>query len=164
MTQYNGLMRRFPTGTKAEARVESFLEKNVDLIEPGLRLIRRQYPLNTLAKHMVGKMDLYCQGADGADVCVELVSMNLSSNDLGQMMAYHDILSGRVRGHKPPPRIYAIGPGMTPAFGHALNVLDGGRQINLSVLFFTPRVEVKLEDEEWAVDLYVPETHMKMRM
>ena len=155
-------MPKFPVGTKAEARIEAFLEHELDLIEPGLRLIRRQYPLNTLARHMVGKMDLYCQGEDGADVCVELVSANLSSNDLGQMMAYFDILRGRVRGDKPQPRIYGIGPGMTPAFRHALNVLDGGRMINLTVLLFVPRAGVRVDDPEWAVDLYVPETYMRI--
>ena len=156
MGLYKILMRKIAKGVKPEHRVEAFLAHELDLIEPGLRLVQRQYPLYYIRRLMVGKIDLFCAGEDMADVAIELVAAGpLSSSDLGQMMAYNDVLSTRAELHKRPmPRLYAIGPGMTAAFQHALNVLDGGRQINLKVKLFRPRPEVRLEDEEWAVEIW----------
>lgn len=162
---YNVDMRRPPKGSEAEKRIESFLEHHLDLIEPGLTLLRRQYPLYLVRRRMIGKIDLFCSGEDRADVCIELVSASLSSNDLGQIMAYWDILSRRAEDHRRPmPRLYAIGPGMTPAFRHALNVLGGGEQINLTVKLFSFRHGVSLDDDEWPIDVHDYEPHLKIPM
>jgi RecB family endonuclease NucS len=156
-------MRRLPKGTNAERRVEAFLEHHIEMIEPDLKLLRRQYPLKMIVPHMIGKIDLFCFGADRADVAVELLSAPINANDLGQVMVYWDVLNRRSTSHrKPSPRLYIVGPSITHNFLHALNVLDGGKQINLTVKLFSILPGVNIDDEEWAVEVHDHEPHMRI--
>lgn len=141
------------------------MEKNLELIEPGLRLIRRQYPLKLIAPKAIGKIDLFCQGEDGASVAIELVSAPINAHDLAQCMVYYDILQGRAeRYSQPDTRTYLIGPSITLNFQHALHALGGGDRINLTVRLFIPRSGVIITDNEWAVDLYELQSHLIIKL
>jgi len=158
-------MRKLPKGSEAERRIESFLEHNLELIEPGMVLIRRQYPLKMIAPRAVGKIDLFCQGEDGADVAVELVAAPINAHDLAQCMVYYDVLMRRATSYsKPTPRTYLIGPSCTRNFHHAINALGGSDRINLAIKLFTPRPGVTMTDSEWKVDLHTPTTHLTIKL
>jgi hypothetical protein len=145
---------QIPKGTNPERRIESFLERHPEMIEPGLRLLQRQYPLKMIVPRMVGKIDLFCFGEDKADVAIELLAGPVTANDLGQVMVYWDVLNGRAQIHsRPRPRLYIIGPSLTANFQHALNVLDGGKQINLTVKILSIAHGTRLEDDEWTVEI-----------
>ena len=51
----------------SEFVLESFLEKNLELIEPGLRLLERQFKINNF-----GKIDLLCEDKNNNLVVIEL--------------------------------------------------------------------------------------------
>ncbi len=154
-----------PTGTEAERKIENFLVHNVEMIEPGMRLLRRQYPLKMILPKMIGKIDLMCVGCDGAWCPVELKAENLDSRNVGQMMSYYDIIANNgALSSLPPPRLYLIGPGFTPHFWHALNVIEGGAMINLTIKLYQTRAGTKLTDEEWEVDLFDHDASFKIRM
>lgn len=158
-------MRKLPKGSEAEKRIESFLEHNLELIEPGLRLLHRQYQLKKIAPKAVGKIDIFCQGSDGAKVAIELVARPINANDLGQVILYWAVLSHRAElHHSPIPRIYLIGPSTTLNFLHALDVLDGGRQINLTIKLFSILPGVNIEDDEWAIEVHDHEPNLKISM
>lgn len=49
-----------------EAQLQALLAERVEALEPGLTLVRREYPTT------IGPVDLLCRGADGAAVAVEI--------------------------------------------------------------------------------------------
>ena len=49
-----------------EAHLQELLAANTDHLDPGLRLVRREYPTD------IGPVDLLCRTADGAAVAVEI--------------------------------------------------------------------------------------------
>jgi len=51
----------------SEFVLENFLEKNLDLIEPGLRLLERQFKINNF-----GKIDLLCEDKNNTLIIIEL--------------------------------------------------------------------------------------------
>lgn len=125
--------KAFPKGSKIEFKIENYLEKNIDIIENDLKLIKRQYKLYHKSKKYIGAIDLFCQGSDGAQVVVELKSKELGARDLGQIMAYYAVCKQRSITHNlPNPRLYCIGLSVGPQYKMGLTILNGGKDINLT--------------------------------
>lgn len=66
---------------KTEQEIEDFLSNNLEIIEPGLRLIRRQY------KTKYGVLDLLCLDKEGNKVAIE-VKKEANTNSPGQLSKY----------------------------------------------------------------------------
>lgn len=73
--------------TLAERNLEDFIVHQLDAIEPGLRLEKRQ--LSTPA----GRLDLLCKGANGDYVVVELKRTQGTDQVVGQVLRYMGWLS-----------------------------------------------------------------------
>lgn len=144
----------FPKGTNAEFKIENYLENNISLIESGLVLVRRQYKVYYKSKKYVGAIDLFCQGADGAQVIVELKSRELNAKDLGQIMAYYAVCQERAKTHSlPSPRSYCIGLSVGPQYALGLSLLNNGEDINLTTQTYSISSETKTADKEFIVSL-----------
>lgn len=144
----------FPKGTRAEFKIENYLENNLDLIEPGLLLVSRQYKVYYKSQIYIGAIDLFCQGDDGAQVIVELKSKELGARDLGQIMAYYSVCKIRSERNKLlPPRCYCIGSSVGPQYKLGLKLLDDGKHINLCTKTYIISSEINIEDKEFAVTL-----------
>ena len=71
----------------SEFVLENFLEKNLELIEPGLKLLKRQF---LIRKH--GKIDLFCEDRSGCLVVIELKT-HASFSAVEQMEWYKKAIS-----------------------------------------------------------------------
>lgn len=144
----------FPKGTNVEFKIENYLENHIDLIETDLKLVKRQYKVYYKNTQFIGAIDLFCQGEDGAQVIVELKSGELTSRDLGQMMAYYAVCKIRSDTHGlPPPRVYCIGLTLGPQYRVGLTLLNGGKDINLETYTYTVAPGIKTSDKEFVVEL-----------
>jgi len=145
----------FPKGTKAEFKIENYLENNLDLIEPNLKLIKRQYKVYYKSTQYMGAIDLFCQGEDRAQVIVELKSGELTARDLGQIMAYYAVCKIRSETHKlPHPRIYCIGLKLGPQYRMGLTLLNGGKDINLKTYTYSITPGITFSDKEFIIELH----------
>ncbi len=144
----------FPKGSKIELKIENYLENNLDLIEKDLKLIKRQYKVYYKSTQYIGAIDLFCQGADGAQVVVELKSKELNARDLGQIMAYYAVCKLRADKHKlPPPRCYAIGLSVGPQYKLGLTLLHNGKDINLQTYTYKAVHGISISDKEFIIDI-----------
>ena len=66
----------------AETNLEDFVIQQLEMIEPGLRLEKRQLPTPA------GRLDLLCRDANGSYVVVELKRMQGSDQVIGQILRY----------------------------------------------------------------------------
>ncbi|MAG45175.1 MAG: hypothetical protein CMH63_00175 [Nanoarchaeota archaeon] len=87
----------------SEIELEDVLSKNLEIIEPGLTLINRQY------RTKYGKIDLFCLDKYGFYVIVE-VKVNPTTNSPGQLAKYilsikQEYPDSRVRGLLVAPAI-----------------------------------------------------------
>lgn len=65
----------------SEQILKDFLSRNLDLIDPNLRLIRRQYTTK------YGKVDLFCEHKNGFKVAIEIKTF-ADTNSPGQLAKY----------------------------------------------------------------------------
>ena len=143
----------FPKGANVEFKIENYLENNIMLIEPELKLIARQYKVYYKRIQYIGAIDLFCQGEDGAQVVVELKSRELTSRDLGQIMAYYAVCKKRAETHKlPPPRAYCIGLSVGPQYKMGLTLLNDN--IDLKTYTYSITQGTILSDKEFVVELH----------
>ncbi|MBM4038591.1 MAG: DUF91 domain-containing protein [Planctomycetes bacterium] len=86
-----------------ERTMEDFLEFNLDLLENGLKLVRRQYPTPT------GPLDLLAQDSRRRWVVIELKRGRASDRTVGQLLRYMAfIVQERARGEKGRVRGFAV--------------------------------------------------------
>lgn len=137
-----------------EFLVENYLEKNVNIIEKGLQLIKRQYKVYFRSKQYLGIVDLLCQGKDGAYVIIELKSKPLGARDIGQVIGYYAAMKDKSEIHnKPNPRIYCIGPAVGLQYKVALFVLNNGKTINLNTKIFKEKYQINTGKSEIPIEL-----------
>ena len=145
---------KFPKNSKIEFKIENYLEHNLHLIEPDLKLVNRQYKVYYKTVKYIGTMDLFCQGKDGAQVIVELKSGELNARDLGQVMAYYAVCKRRAETHKlPDPRSYCVGLSVGPQFKLGLSLLNNGKDINLVTKTYSFISGVNILNKEFNVEL-----------
>ena len=65
-----------------EKEYQKFISKNVELVEPGLKIIEREYRLST------GPIDFLCYDKDGKEVGLELKYPKAKSDDIRQLDGY----------------------------------------------------------------------------
>ena len=65
-----------------EKEYQKFISKNVDLVEPGLKVVEREYMLST------GPIDFLCYDKDGKEVGLELKYPKAQSKDVRQLDGY----------------------------------------------------------------------------
>ena len=67
-----------------EKEYQKFISKNVELVEPGLKVVKREYQLST------GPIDFLCYDKDGKEVGLELKYPKAQSKDVRQLDGYLD--------------------------------------------------------------------------
>ena len=65
-----------------EKEYQEFIENNVELVEPGLKVVQREYSLST------GPIDFLCMDKDGKEVGLELKYPKAQSKDVRQLDGY----------------------------------------------------------------------------
>jgi hypothetical protein len=102
--------------TAYEAQVEAALVEDLNVIEPGMRLIGRQYNAPP-----VGRLDLLCEDRDGNLVVIEIKALTANTNSVVQQTAAYvgwvrermarpkQKVRGIIIGGKPSPKLaYAV--------------------------------------------------------
>src|SRR5690606_14874873 len=97
-----------------------FLVKKLEIIEKGLKLIKRQHRIE------VGAIDLFCTAANGDLVVIELKRVRASDKVFGQLCRY----IGCIRAHHSKPnqtvRGYIIGSAIDDKLRYAASVAPAG--------------------------------------
>lgn len=110
----------FEASVFLEKDLEEYLVKNLNLIEPGLKLQKRQKQVE------VGALDLFCKASNGDAVVIELKKVRASDRVFGQICRY----IGCIRAHHAKPkqkvRGYIIGSEIDQKLRYAASVAPKG--------------------------------------
>ena len=103
-----------------ERVLEDILEHNLEQLERGLTLVRRQFPT------AVGPIDLLAQDRDGAYVVIELKRGRTSDRVIGQVARYLGWVTERMaEGDKKRARAIVVGREYDAGFASAITQIGG---------------------------------------
>lgn len=102
-----------------ERVLEDILEQNLDELEPGLRLVRRQFPT------AVGPIDLLAQDRNDAYVVIELKRGRTSDRVVGQVLRYLGWVTDRLaQGNEAKARAIVVGRNYDRKFAAAITAAN----------------------------------------
>ena len=103
-----------------EKDLEEHLQKHIEEIEPGLRLISRQYSTK------VGPIDLFARAKDGTYVVVELKKGRAADKVFGQICRYIGCVKSEQPTKGPAVRGYIVGRELDEKLLYAARVVPPG--------------------------------------
>lgn len=113
-------VKEFEAEVFLEKDLEDFLVKNLDLVEGGLKLVKRQKQIE------VGALDILCRAANGNLVVVELKKVRASDKVFGQICRYIGCISAHHSKANQPVRGYIVGSEIDDKLRYAASVVPKG--------------------------------------
>lgn len=124
-----------------ERDLEEYLERNLNVLEPGLKMYVRESVSGRQYGTEVSRIDLLAQDKENGFVVVELKAGEADRSVLGQILPYMGWVRTNVAQGK-PVRGYIVASDFSPELVAAMSVVSNVKLVKYSVTFgFKPEIE-----------------------